>query len=546
MSDQNRHAPPAPTADTTSTPSRQHAQAPSTPWPDREPLGDAPTKPAPLDPALIPEPLRDYCVDTAERLGVKTDQVFVGILVAAAAVTGSTAQLQMKLEDTAFRVSANLYGGIVGEPGTKKTAAISAGTAFLTNIEQQHLDAHNKERTRRQSEIQALEARIAGVSKAIASAEETSEATQVKEFTEKHRDLRDEQAKLDPPAPRLSVSDATPEALTRLLAENPRGLLYRNDELATLFEKMAKKGYETMRTLMLQAWNGLPVTEDRMGRGTTRVDSATLSLLGGIQPATLRAAMPALNAPNGEDGFFARMQLLVWIDLDDLPYDIDHPPDKAAMQRARETFEHLDRRALERQRAINEGKGSEVFTLTEEAYEHITAYRHRLHDQARQAVQRRQYLYAAHLGKTGETAGRVALTFHLIDVAAGSPTPRVTLDTAERATTLMDYFLQHAHLTYGLHLHPESKKVDAIARLLERGTLHEKPTNTIPATVKSVATTAEAERLLQHFIDRHWVRLVERRSSDGIRSTRLMLLHPDLRLVTEETEDREEFDALSA
>ncbi len=301
-----------------------------------------------------------------------------------------------------------------------------------------------------------------------------------------------------------------------------------------------------MRPLLLQAWNGLPITEDRIGRGTTHIESATLSVAGGIQPATLRAAMPKLNSANGEDGFFARMQVLAWIDPDDLSYDIDRVPDDAAEQRARAAFVHLDHRASERQEAIDAGGEPEVFTLADDAYEHMTAYRHKLQDDSQHAVRRKRHLYAAHLGKTAEVAGRIALNLHLLDAATGTHAPQVTLRTVQNATALADYFLQHAHLTYGLDLHPEHATIESIARLLEKGDVHGQATHTLATRVKGVPNTATAERLLQYFVERNWLRIHEVPSNVPGRSTRQIELHPDLRPLTDEDSNGDEYAALDA
>ncbi|QTL05847.1 DUF3987 domain-containing protein [Aquabacter sp. L1I39] len=92
-----------------------------------------------------------------------------------------------------------------------------------------------------------------------------------------------------PKRKRLMVNDATVEKLGELLNENPRGLLVVRDELPGLLAKLEDEAFQVDRAFFLEAFNGDAAFKyDRIGRGTVEIEIATLSLVGGIQPASAR------------------------------------------------------------------------------------------------------------------------------------------------------------------------------------------------------------------------------------------------------------------
>src|SRR5262249_55709553 len=87
---------------------------------------------------------------------------------------------------------------------------------------------------------------------------------------------------------RYLVNDATVEKLGALLNENPNGLLVQRDEILGLIQLMDRQGHENDRAFYCEAWNGTGrYVYDRIGRGTLVIESACISLLGGIQPGPL-------------------------------------------------------------------------------------------------------------------------------------------------------------------------------------------------------------------------------------------------------------------
>jgi hypothetical protein len=86
----------------------------------------------------------------------------------------------------------------------------------------------------------------------------------------------------------LLAEDTTIEKLQEWMSENPRGLLYLRDELASLFEfgRYSNGTGAAERANFLEFYEGGPLTIGRMTR-TTSIDNCALSIIGGIQPHRL-------------------------------------------------------------------------------------------------------------------------------------------------------------------------------------------------------------------------------------------------------------------
>jgi hypothetical protein len=92
-------------------------------WPEPEELGGELLPVPSLKESLIPEPLRGWIVDAAERVQCPPDYFAVAALVAAAQLVGRRIAIRPKQHDTWYE-HANLWGAIVAPPGFAKSPAI--------------------------------------------------------------------------------------------------------------------------------------------------------------------------------------------------------------------------------------------------------------------------------------------------------------------------------------------------------------------------------------------------------------------------------------
>lgn len=308
-------------------------------WPECEPLPVGLPPVPELDPVLLPQALRPWLEDVAERVQCPLEYPAVGAMVALAAVVGRQIGIKPRMRDD-WTVVPNLWGAIVGRPGLLKTPALSEAMKPLHRLDAAAREDHEQAVAEYKAEQMLVKASAKHAEKAI------QQALKAGNKTEAH-DLAMEQITADqePPARRRFItSDATVEKLGELLAANPRGVLVFRDELTGWLRDLDRDGREGSRAFYLEAWNGTGrYTYDRIGRGTIDIEAACVSVLGSIQPGPLAGYLrDALRGGAGDDGLLQRLQLVVWPEPPKHWRDVDRWPDSEARQRAVALYERLD------------------------------------------------------------------------------------------------------------------------------------------------------------------------------------------------------------
>ncbi len=269
----------------TSTPEDKDAPADEEPW---EPLGDIPAlhPPVPsLPPELLPDPLRAWLIDIAERTSLPLEFVACPALVALGAVIGRGVGIHPKRFDD-WLATANFWGGVVGRPGLMKTTAISEATKPVRALAIKARERYQEEEAQAQAERTRLELEVSALKEK--AKKDAKNGGIHANFTEVLRDLNAQLEEATVTERRYMTQDPTTEKLGELLRENPRGLLVLRDELAGWLGTLERPGREGDREFYLEAWNGTgSYTVDRIGRGTVHIPGLCVSILGGIQPGKL-------------------------------------------------------------------------------------------------------------------------------------------------------------------------------------------------------------------------------------------------------------------
>lgn len=89
---------------------------------------------------------------------------------------------------------------------------------------------------------------------------------------------------------RYLLNSVTSEKLGEILSRQDRGIMVEQDEVSGWIGSMEKyggKGGSADRAFWLTAFNGGPVTIDRLGRGETFVNNLAVAFVGGVQPDRL-------------------------------------------------------------------------------------------------------------------------------------------------------------------------------------------------------------------------------------------------------------------
>jgi hypothetical protein len=306
---------------------------------DGYPPGFLPLRPLPvhtLDPVLhyvpemLPENLRPWLLDVAERGQFPFDFLAVAAMSALGSIIGRRCAVYPKQQDD-WHEYPNLWAAIIGRPGAMKSPALNAVLAPLRAIESQWAAQYSAALSQHEAEL--LRAGIeykAAVSNAQKAAKEGNDFD------------TPERTNIEPPVcRRLLTSDPTEAKLGELLSQNPHGITLELDELAALNAMFERE--PSLREFCLKGWSGKDShTIDRIGRGTVRVEAVCLSVIGGIQPGRIAPAVSAAMQGAGGDGLLQRFQLIAWPDGWNEPWqNIDRWPDNQAKQNAKNLFERL-------------------------------------------------------------------------------------------------------------------------------------------------------------------------------------------------------------
>jgi hypothetical protein len=295
----------------------------------------------PFNCALLPDALRPWIADIAERMQCPPDFPAVGVMVALSSVIGRKACIRPKRQDD-WRVMPNLWGVIVGRPSAMKSPALSAVMKPLDRLEatagELHAELMRDFRTRQQLSEMSVKDAKKKAEKAIQKGNEET-ARHLLEQAHVGDDMH------EPPLRRYRVNDTSMEALGETLMDNPTGVLVYRDELHGLLKQMDKEGQEGARAFYLQGFDGdQAYVFDRIGRGRNRrVEAVCVAMLGGIQPGKLQAYIrEAVRGGSGDDGLLQRFGLMVWPDDSREWRNIDRWPDTEAKQQAFDLFLRLD------------------------------------------------------------------------------------------------------------------------------------------------------------------------------------------------------------
>ena len=405
------------------------------PEPLPDPLPAVPT----LDPALLPESVREWCRDTAEGLNVPLDFTGIPAMVALAGAIGRGVAVAMK-EYGRWYERPTLWGCVIGRPSSGKSPALSPARGMLERLAGDERKAHEAEMQRFEVAAMVAEAKKANAKEAIRKAVKGGDAMNAEALAEGAL-FTDE-----PPAePRIVVNDATVEKLGELLNANPRGLVQFRDELAGWLASLDREGRESDRAFWLECWNGTGAfTVDRIGRGTIRIEACAVSILGGMQPGKLgEYVRGAMRGGFSDDGLMQRFQLSVYPDLSATWRYCDRAPHPQAEARAWATFQRL--RALDPvEIGAETGSGCDVpfLRMDVEAMGLLVEWQTALMQRLRAGDE--PAWMESHLAKYPALVGRLALVLHLADGGRG-PIPA---DVLARALDWCDFLEGHARRIY--------------------------------------------------------------------------------------------------
>lgn len=510
-------------------------QLPNPPFGDQLPLPPKHPEAPMLPPQMLPEGIRQWLVDAAARACLPLEMLAVPAIVALSGLIGRSVCIKPR-EYSDWTVIPNLWGAIVAPPGSKKSDATDEATRPLKALEAKSRAEHKAAQLEAKAEQAMLKAQLSGL------------ANKAKKNTASKGDFTELLGKLEAleevPERRYTTTDVTAEKLGELLRDNPRGLTVVRDELASWIASMESQENAVARGFFLSAWNGSSgYTFDRIGRGTTHIPAACVSIVGSIQPQPLQATFDRLRRdPTRADGMLQRFQLLVW--PDSMP-DWVAPtewPNSDAREQAFEVFAKLD--SLEFRAPDSDELQPLTLRFTSEAGQAFAQW----HDEHENRIRRSELdgspHFKGHVGKYGSLAASLAVVFHLVGFAASSThwafsdghwamlgdVSPVSLEATHLALDWVEFLELHARKVYAPELNGGILAAHDLAQQIERGDVGDG--QTIRELQRSSRAWSDRDRLEEalHTLERlGWLKVVEHRDGARGRLSELIRLHPELR-----------------
>jgi len=501
-------------------------------WEEPMPLPKGLPPVAELDLTMLPEPLRGWIIDIAERMQIPPDFVAVGALVVAGSLIGRKIGIHPKRYDDWLAV-ANLWGLVVGRPSFLKSPALAEAMKPLSRLIAEAYKRHAQELEAYKAELVASEAMKAALKDEIKQAAKASRkaGNNRSKLDEAIAEQRTFEPPEEPTVRRYKTEDATVEKTSELLLQNPQGLLQNRDEISGWLRNLDKQGREGDRAFYLESWNGTGSFDvDRIGRGSLHVPALCLSILGTIQPGPLSSYVwAATQGKEGDDGLLQRFQLLVWPDTLTEWHNVDRWPDAETKGRAYEVFKNLDALTAEDFGASSEDEEDiPDVRFTSEAQDVFDQWR----DELETTLRSEELVPAleAHLAKYRSLMPSLALLFHLMDYVDGTADGGVVgTEAALRAAAWCEYLRTHAERLYSSSQNPAMEAARALLEHIRKGEVKDgSPVREIYrkqwAKLSSPDTVYKAAEVLEEF---GWLR-VEATKTGG-RSTKKVHLHPTLR-----------------
>jgi putative DNA primase/helicase len=424
-------------------------------WPEPTPLPNGLPAVQAFDAELVPEALRPWVMDIANRMQCPADFPAVTALVCLSSLIGARAVVQPKERDD-WQVVPNLWGALIGRPGVKKSPALGEAKRPLDRLQAAEFELWQVEHS-----AWALDCKVAELQGL--DNEKKAKGLANKDATACRALLEPVSGPDEPTARRFETNDVTVEKLGEVLQQNPWGTLIYRDELYGLLTGLDRQGQEGARSFYLQGYDGNQgYTFDRIGRGTVHIPRVCLAMLGGIQPGRIQEYVRgAVSGGSADDGLLQRFGLTVWPDVVGEFKHVDQWPDTQARQAAAAVFERLA--LLE---PVND-TDPHIWRFSPDAQalfvEWLVPFEMELRgDDLHPAM-------VSHLAKYRKLLPALALVFALID----TPDNGGVIHEREllRALAWCDYLRTHAHRLYAAAVVPETTDAQTLLTKIKGGKL---------------------------------------------------------------------------
>ena len=480
--------------------------------------------------ALLPDVLRTWVMDEADRMPCAPDFIAAAAMVGLGSVIGARCGIKPKSLDD-WLVIPNLWGGIVGSPSAKKSPAISAGLKPLDLLIAQVESEFSTESRDFEAGKMVHDALIVGSKyKLQLSAKSKNFDQDVLESEAKALQVLHDSAGEAPVKRRFKSNDSTVEKLGELLVQNPAGLLVMRDELVGLLASWDREGREGDRTFYLEGWNGNSSYDiDRIGRGSISIPNLCISIFGGIQPDKLIGYLDKAENSLANDGMLQRFNMLVYPDKTPRAWR-DRKPNKDIFDRV----VHLFKQVAHFEPVVwgaDSAQGAEKcpsYRFNDDAQQMFKAFSTNLTER----IDNEEHpIIVQHLLKYEKLFPALALIMHLVECGSGKTVGRVGVTSAEKAMAWCEYLESHARRCYGLLVDGGLRSAIALAQKIEAGKLSDGFTfrEVSRAQSRYLKDRKAIQAAIEWLEDENWLQAMPDTSPVAGRPTQRYMINPQIK-----------------
>jgi putative DNA primase/helicase len=366
--------------------------------------------PVPIFPLeIFPVEIQTYLTILSSQFSQKPDYAATAFTITSGGLIGRSVHLKMRASNS-WVETANCWGVLVGAPSAKKSPILRKILKLLNPL------------------IKRAKEKYAMALKAYKARQRAAENAK-EDFDELPPNLR-----------RYATDDITTPKLRELMAENPRGLILKNDELKGQLERLDKQGSEGDRSFMMSCWSGLEdYSEDRKCRDSLLNTPLALTWIGCIPPGPLqRYLCEAMGRGGGADGFMQRFQLVCYPDHQETFVLSNEAMPTAIEAKIQEIIEQLDTDFSSEPRQLSFNDEAQVF-FDQWLFNHENNTRGGAHP----------IYWEGHLGKQAKVVAVLVIILHrLKEATTGRVEDQVSLDILQAALKAQVYYLGHARRCY--------------------------------------------------------------------------------------------------
>ena len=227
---------------------------------------------APFPVHVFPKPVSEFIMAASKSIGCPPDFLAIPVLAVLATAIGNSRSIQLK---KGWIEGPRIFSAVVANPGSKKSPALAAATRPIRDIQKSFCAELEKQESEYQLALSTYNIQLELWKK------------------RKPEDKNPEEQPHPPVEPvlqQIKTSNATMEAIGKLLSQNKRGILFEQDELAAWVKSMNayRSGKGSDLEHWLSFWNGSQTIINRVSSKKPQIiDQPFVNVTGCIQPDLL-------------------------------------------------------------------------------------------------------------------------------------------------------------------------------------------------------------------------------------------------------------------